>query len=1431
MFSWEKLGKAYNTNVEIFLSHNILIERIYIKKEKMEMHFQLQAEEELSVGDTAKCKKILKDCFKQFKVSVEIRIKEKEELTPKEWIIEELYSYLPSSKVWVKDASWEICDNVIVLTPPSEESFFSITQNGFLQRVSTPLKSKWNMELRICKSDECYIPNDEDIENFLHQQASEENELSKSILQEVELSKPKKKVQKNKEGSTSYRWGKKREYPKIKMGDMEMYGLSSSMEGTIFDITHIETKKGFHIVKLSITDGMTSILSKIFFAKSEWYETFEENIQINDYVAVYGVMEYDNFEKMDVFKIDSLEKLEPKVRMDFAEEKRVELHAHTQMSVMDGIISPKDLVKKAKEFGHSALGITDNGVVQAFPDAMSAGSKESLKIIYGLEGNIVQDEKSLVENTEYFKNQNTYVVFDLETTGLSSSYDMITEIGAVKIQEGQVIDSFSQLVNPKRGIPEKIQMLTGITDEMVSNQPDIDEVLPKFCTFIKDSILVAHNAEFDINFIRSQLKRIGKSLENPYLDTLTLARILYPDLTKYNLGTLCKKFGINLLNAHRAVDDSAATGELFLKLMEKAEEDHLKDQILSKNAFPIQTPKKEPAHHVTILAKSQVGLKNLYELVSKSHLEYFYREPKIPFSLLKEKREGLLLGSGCEKGELFQSCLKGKERSELLKIASNFDFLEIQPPSNHKTLLERKFIDSLEDIENINKLIISIGEELKVPVVAVGDVRYLEPEDDIYRKVLVMGSQFKGPRGEEEKNYIKNRVENFYFRTTDEMLKEFSFLGDEKAYEVVVKNTNKIADMIEDFPAIPHGKFPPFIEGAEEDLKNISYENAYKIYGKPLPPLIEERLETELDSIISNGYAVMYIIAHQLVEKSMEDGYYVGSRGSVGSSFVATMSNITEVNPLPPHYICPNCKYSEFSDDLSIGSGVDLPDKKCPNCTTDLLKDGHNIPFEVFLGFHGDKEPDIDLNFAGEYQATAHKYIETLFGEGYVFRAGTIGTLAERTAYGYVLGYFEDMNLPNNKTEMERLVKGCVGVKRTSGQHPGGIMICPKNKDIHDFTPIQYPANDPKSGRITTHFDYHSISENILKLDILGHDTPTIIRMLEDFTGFSSENIKLDDPGTLSLFASFEPLKADTTIFSADTGTLGIPEFGTRFTQDMLMDTKCSTFSELVRISGLSHGTDVWTGNAQELVRQGKATLSEVISTREDIMIYLMNAGAKNKMAFDVMEKVRKGKGIPEEYYEEMLKLPLPEWYIDSCEKIKYMFPKAHAVAYVMMSFRIAYYKLNYPEAFYASYFTQKLADANGALLIQGWQPIKHRLNEIISKGYSVTTKEKNEKTVLEVALEMFARGYQFLDVDIYESDSAKFIPTKEGIRLPLQSLPGLGANVANAIVEEREKGVFLSVEDLKSRTKAGNRVIETLDFHGSINKLPETNQLSLFQL
>ncbi|MBE0068056.1 PolC-type DNA polymerase III [Thermoanaerobacterium thermosaccharolyticum] len=1203
----------------------------------------------------------------------------------------------------------------------------------------------------------------------------------------------------------------------IKISEISQEGDDVTIQGEIFALELREIKSKY-LTTFDITDNTSSFSVKAFFS-DEKYNAIKDKLKVGSCVKVRGTVIYDKYERDLIINAKDIEVAEKIMRIDNSPEKRVELHVHTQMSSMDGVSSAESLIKRASEWGHKAIAITDHAVLQAYPEAQSAAKKYGVKVIYGVEGYLVNDGVPIVSGNASGTIDDSFVVFDIETTGLSSINDSIIEIGAVKIKDCQIVDTFETFVNPQIHISNFITKLTGITDDMVKRYPSIDEVLPKFLEFIKGSTLVAHNANFDVTFIKTKAKNLGIEVDNPVLDTLELSRHMYENLKNYKLDTVAQHLGVSLENHHRAVDDARATAEIFLKSINKLKENGIEkvNEINSylKNKVDI---KKMPTYHVIILVKNQKGLRNLYELVSKSNLEYFHRNPRIPKSLLTQMREGLLIGSACEQGEVFRGLISNFDDDKLQEIISYYDYLEIQPLGNNEFLIDKGEVNSKEELIKINKRIYELGKRLKKPVVATCDVHFLDPWDDVYRKILMYGKGFKDA----------DRQPPLYFRTTEEMLNEFDYFDEKTAREIVIDNPNKIVELIEDVKPIPDGTYPPSIEGAEEELKKLTLNKAHEIYGEKLPEIVEKRLDKELNSIINNGYAVMYIIAQKLVTKSLNDGYLVGSRGSVGSSFVATMSGITEVNPLPPHYICPQCKYSEFVLDGSYGSGVDMPDKNCPNCATKMKKDGHDIPFEVFLGFEGDKEPDIDLNFSGDYQPIAHKYTEEIFGTGHVFRAGTIGTLADKTAYGFVKKYFEEKNLLVHNAEIKRLVMGCTGAKRTTGQHPGGVMVVPKDRDIYEFTPIQHPADAQDSDIITTHFDYHSISGRLLKLDILGHDDPTVIRMLEDLTGVNAREIPLDDKETMSLFTSVDALNIKPEDINCTVGTLGLPEFGTRFVRQMLVDTKPTTFAELVRISGLSHGTDVWLNNAQDIIKEGKATLKEVISTRDDIMLFLISKGMDKKLSFKIMESVRKGKGIKDEEIEEMKKHDVPDWFIQSCKKIKYMFPKAHAVAYVIMAFRIAYFKVHYPEAFYATYFTVR-ADEFNLDIMNSIEKIKENIRLIESKGNNATAKEKGLLTILEVGLEMYLRGLKFTDVDLYKSDAIKFLITKDGILPPLNSLEGIGKQAAKIIAEERKNGKFLSIEDLRNRTRISKTVIDILKQHRCLQDVPESNQLSLF--
>lgn len=1392
----------YYTNtrtIEIILSSKDIIKDIKI--DKLKENFEL--------------------IFKGFNIILKIKYKDYksvESIWDDYWsnILYNIEKEIPSSSSWVKELNFKLEVNSLTLFPTNNIIKYALENNNIADKIIRKIKEEFNISITVDIDSSQILDNGDEV---LVQTLVEEKQISKDVLNNS-VNNIKEQKTGNKKVNKNYIFGKKISGESMKIKDITINTGIAVIEGEIFQLETRDIKGNRKLITFNLSDTTDSMTIKVFLRESQ-FEDFENNIKEGSYVKVQGDIVYDNYSNHLVLMLKSLNILEKKERLDTCEDKRVELHLHTQMSSLDGISDFKIIAKRAKKWGHKAIAITDHGVVQGFPEAMEAGKELGIKIIYGVEGYLINDKKSIVVNYNKNKKYDKYVVFDIETTGLSPTKDMITEIGAIKIENGVVVDEYSQLINPGRPIPERIVDITGITDDMVKDKPSIEKILPDFKEFIEGSVLVAHNASFDTGFLREQFSRIGEILDNPILDTLEMTRSLFPHLKSHKLNLVAKHLNVSLINHHRAVDDAKATAEIFLKCMKLLNENKIYDFEQVNNLITKKDITKEESYHVIILVKNYQGLKNLYKLISKSHINYFYRRPRIPKSLLNEHREGLIIGSACEAGELYQAILRNKDPNEVKNIVNFYDYLEIQPLANNMHLIRNGIVEDMGGLRRINERIVELGDRFGKLVVATGDVHFLDPEDEVYRRILMSGQGFKDADFQPP----------LYFKTTDEMLEEFKYLGDDKANKIVIENTNIISNMVENIVPIPEGTYPPVIEGSDEELKEITYNKAFEIYGNPLPTTVKERLDKELNSIIKNGYAVMYIIAQKLVWKSMEDGYLVGSRGSVGSSFVATMSGITEVNPLPPHYICPECKYSEFFEDGSIGSGIDLPEKQCPKCGSNLNKDGHDIPFEVFLGFEGDKEPDIDLNFAGEYQAQAHKYTEELFGEGYVFRAGTIGTIADKTAYGFVKKYHEHKGINVHPAEINRLVKGCTGIKRTSGQHPGGVMIVPRHKDIHDFTPIQYPADDKKSGVITTHFDYNSISGRILKLDILGHDVPSIIRMLEDITGVDPRKIPLDEEKTMKLFTSIEPLDIIDNNIDLEVGTLGIPEFGTRFVRQMLMDTRPTTFAELVRISGLSHGTDVWLNNAQNLVRDDIASLSEVISTRDDIMLYLIYSGLDKKDSFKIMENVRKGRGLSAEDEKYMRSFNIPEWYIDSCNKIKYMFPKAHAAAYVMMSFRIAYFKVYYPEAFYATYFTTKAQDFDANLVLKGKDMVNQKIKELESISNNATAKERNLLTVLEVVQEMYARGFKFEKVDLYKSHSDKFLIGEDGIIPPLKSLDGVGDTAARKIVEERNIAKFLSVEDLASRARVSRPVLDALDEHGCLHDLPESNQINLFNI
>ncbi|KIL73606.1 PolC-type DNA polymerase III [Bacillus badius] len=1198
-----------------------------------------------------------------------------------------------------------------------------------------------------------------------------------------------------------------------------------AIEGYVFDAETKELRSGRTLLTFKITDYTDSILVKMFSRDKEDAALFSR-LKKGMWVRARGTVQNDTFVRDLVMIANDVNEIAPVMRQDTAPEgeKRVELHLHTPMSQMDAVSSVGDLVAQAAKWGHKAIAVTDHAVVQSFPDAYSAGKKHGVKILYGLEANLVDDGVPIAYNDAHrLLADETYVVFDVETTGLSAVYDTIIELAAVKIKDGEIIDRFESFANPHHPLSATTINLTGITDDLVQNAPEVEEVLKKFKDWTADAILVAHNASFDMGFLDTGYGRyhLGRSA-NPVIDTLELARFLYPTMKNHRLNTLAKKFDVELTQHHRAIYDAEATGYLFLRMLKDATEkgisyhDDLNTHMGDGGAY-----KRARPYHCTILAENDTGLKNLFQLVSIAHIDYFYRVPRIPRSVLQKHREGLLIGSGCDKGEVFESMMqKGMEQAE--KAAKFYDYLEVHPKEVYSHLLELELVRDEQALEDIIKKIVELGERMQLPVAATGNVHYVNPTDKIHRKILVSSQGGANPLNRHE-------LPDVHFRTTNEMLDAFSFLGKETAEKVVIQHPNEIADRISEIKPIKDDLYTPKIEGADEEIREMSYSKARQIYGEDLPEIVEARLEKELKSIIGHGFAVIYLISHKLVKKSLDDGYLVGSRGSVGSSFVATMTEITEVNPLPPHYVCPKCKKSEFFNDGSVGSGFDLPDKNCPDCQIRYKKDGHDIPFETFLGFKGDKVPDIDLNFSGEYQPRAHNYTKVLFGEEYVYRAGTIGTVADKTAFGYVKGYAGDNNLQLRGAEVDRLAKGCTGVKRTTGQHPGGIIVVPDYMDIYDFSPIQYPADSDKSEWKTTHFDFHSIHDNLLKLDILGHDDPTVIRMLQDLSGIDPKTIPTDDPEVMKIFSGTESLGVTEEQIMCKTGTLGIPEFGTRFVRQMLEDTKPTTFSELVQISGLSHGTDVWLGNAQELIHNGICELSDVIGCRDDIMVYLIYQGLDPAFAFKIMESVRKGKGLTDEMEEEMRSKEVPEWYIDSCKKIKYMFPKAHAAAYVLMAVRIAYFKVHLPLLYYAAYFTVRAEDFDVDAMVKGAVAIRSLIDEINAKGLEASPKEKSLLTVLELALEMCERGFSFQKVDLYRSSADQFIIDGDSLIPPFNSIPGLGTNAAYNIVKAREEGEFLSKEDLQQRGKVSKTIIEYLDNHGCLASLPDQNQLSLF--
>ena len=1204
------------------------------------------------------------------------------------------------------------------------------------------------------------------------------------------------------------------------------------IRGQIIDTDMRELRNGEKtIVKIVITDFTDTIAAKIF-VKNEQRDELMEHLKKGNFIKIKGVTTMDKFDhEIGLSFLAGMKKIPDFTtpRLDNSMEKRVELHCHTKMSDMDGVSDVKDIIKRAKSWGHKAIAITDHGAVQAFTDAYhSVSPEDDFKVIYGVEAYLVDDLKEIITNSKNQSLDDSYVVFDLETTGFSPNTCKIIEIGAVKVENGTITERFSEFVNPQVPIPFKIEELTGIRDDMVMGAETIEEILPRFMEFCEGCVMIAHNAEFDMSFIRKNCMDLDIPCDHTVGDTVAMARILLPALHRFKLDTVAKALKISLENHHRAVDDAECTAHIFVKFIEMLKERHIEtlNDLNSLGATSVDTVKKLPTHHAIILAQNEVGRINLYRLVSESHLTYYAKRPRIPKSLYLKYKEGLCIGSACEAGELYQAILNGRPQEEIARLVNFYDYLEIQPLGNNMFMLEsdKAPVETIEELQEINRKICRLGEEFHKPVVATCDVHFLDPQDEVYRRIIMAGKGFKDSDDQAP----------LYLRTTEEMLAEFEYLGSEKAREVVITNPNKIAAMCERIEPVRPDKCPPVIENSDQMLRDICYNKAHEMYGEELPPIVQERLERELNSIISNGYAVMYIIAQKLVWKSNEDGYLVGSRGSVGSSFAATMSGITEVNPLRPHYYCKKCHYSDFDSKEVLAyagrSGCDMPDKNCPVCGEPLTKDGFDIPFETFLGFKGNKEPDIDLNFSGDYQGKAHRYTEVIFGEGQTFRAGTIGTLADKTAFGYAKNYYEERGIAKRNCEIDRIVQGCVGVRRTTGQHPGGIIVLPVGEEIYSFTPVQHPANDMETDIITTHFDYHSIDHNLLKLDILGHDDPTMIRMLEDLTGIDAQQIPLDEPTVMSLFLNTSALGVEPEdLGGCPLGSLGIPEFGTDFVIQMLIDTKPQSFSDLIRISGLSHGTDVWLGNAQTLIEEGKATISTAICTRDDIMIYLIGMGLESELSFTIMESVRKGKGLKDEWIEEMKAHDVPDWYIWSCQKIKYMFPKAHAAAYVMMAWRIAYCKVYYPLAYYAAFFSIRATAFNYELMCQGKEKLNYFIKDYEKRKDTLTKKEQDTVKDMRIVQEMYARGFTFLPLDVYTA-KARYFQIIDGKLMPaLNTIEGLGDKAAEAIEDAAKQGAFLSKDDFRQRTKVSKTVIDLMSDLGLLEGLPETNQLSLF--
>ena len=1365
-----------------------------------------------------------------------------------------LYDH-PSTKGLLADSRWEYIDGELKISMSEPARAYL---NLALHKLQDKIKTETGIHCPVTAEVQEGSASEQELREFelAREKALQEAAASDAPAPEERTEKPKARPARKQPESSGY---SRPHVEKVKDDDMIFGKLYQdapvpikdavhsfdlvTIEGDVFfvDNKEITSKKtGKEWVKLSfdVTDNTNSIRVSKFMAKDQAGDLVSA-VKTGMYLRIQGKVSFDTFEKESILEPTAIVKAKKKIRMDHAPVKRVELHLHTNMSAMDGVSDTKDLINRCKLWGMPAMAITDHGCAQAFPLALHVvdGKEDQYpKILYGVEAYYINDAAavSVVRGEKDGSLDGRFIIFDLETTGLKPVNEEITEIAATLVEGGAVIDTFQTYVNPHKPIPPEITELTGISDETVRDAPELEEALSRFFDFAKDDVLVAHNAGFDMSFLKTACKRLGIEREFTYIDTLEMARIMLPHLGKHKLNVLAKELQAGPFDHHRASEDASVLARIWLKLIERMKNDLHGTKISDINPLlagmraESKNLKNFQRYHFIILVKNKIGLKNLYKLISYSFLDHFYRKPLMPRSELIKHREGLVFGSACEAGELFHAILDGKDWEELKRIADFYDYLEIQPIANNRFMIAKGQAKDEEELREFNRKILKLADELGKPCVATGDVHFLEPEDEAYRRILMAGQGF-GDADNQAPLYLK---------TTDEMLQEFAYLGEDRAYEVVVKNTNMIAEMLEPIRPVPRENYPPKIEGSAEELQQLCYDKARRMYGDPIPEPIEHRLKQELEPIIRQGYDVMYMIAQKLVAKSLEDGYLVGSRGSVGSSLVAFMSGITEVNSLPPHYLCPECKYLEWHENEGVGCGVCLPDKVCPNCGKPLTKEGFTIPFATFLGFNADKVPDIDLNFSGEYQPRIHKYTGELFGEDHVFRAGTIATVAEKTAYGYVKKYMEERGIECSRAEENRLAAGCTGIRRTTGQHPGGIVVVPRDVEIYDFCPVQHPADDPESDIITTHFEYHSIDANLLKLDELGHDDPTMIKMLEEMTGVVATEIPLDDPGVMSLFTSNEALKyvddkPDPIL--GELGCLAVPEFGTKFVRGMVSDTKPHNFDDLLCISGLSHGTDVWLGNAADLVAKG-VPLSQCICCRDDIMNYLIGKGLDPLMSFKIMEAVRKGKvakaGFDAGWEEAMREHEVPDWYIDSCRKIKYMFPKAHAVAYVMMAYRIAWFKVHIPLAFYAAYFSIRAKGFDASCMIKGDAVAVEKYQELRRKenDKTISNAEKDTMTTLEVCHEFYRRGFIFESMDVYKSDATKFIITDRGLIPPFTSMPGIGEQAALGIVGERENGRFLSSEELSIRCpKVSSSVIELLSQIGALGDMPKSTQVSLF--